>query len=83
MHTFGTPYNASDAITNTVISENTNYKNFIFSDIIPATSNGILYLDNRVNMESSTGNPEYAYFVNNYNAAKTNYTNYMVLQDSL
>ena len=80
MHSFGTPYNASDAITNTVISEDSNYKTFIFSDLIPATPNGVLYLNNRVNMESSTGNPEYTYFVNNYNTAKTSYSNYMVLQ---
>jgi len=29
MHTFGTPFNASDSITNKVISENPNYKVFL------------------------------------------------------
>lgn len=79
MHSFGTPYNASDANTNTVIGEDANYKVMMFSDVISAT-NGVTYLDNRVNMESATGSPEYAYFVDNYNAAKAGYTNYMILQ---
>ena len=74
MHSFGTPYNASDATTNTVISEDPNYKAFIFSDVIPATSNGVTYLEHRVNMESATGNPRYNYFVANYNANKNTYT---------
>ncbi|MFZ4455950.1 MAG: hypothetical protein ACOYOT_06990 [Bacteroidales bacterium] len=80
MHSFGTPYNASDATTNMVISEDPNYKAFLFSDIIPATSNGVTYLDHRVNMESATGNPLYNYFVANYNTYKNSYTDYMVLQ---
>jgi len=79
MHSFGTPYNASDATTNTVISEDPNYKVFMFSDLISAT-NGVTYLDHRVNMESATGSPVYSYFVDNYNAAKSGYTDYMVLQ---
>ena len=79
MHSFGTPYNASDATTNTVIGKDPNYKVFMFSDVVSAT-NGVTYLDNRVNMESATGVPGYSYFVDNYNAAKAGYTNYMVLQ---
>ncbi|MEI8086554.1 MAG: T9SS type A sorting domain-containing protein [Paludibacter sp.] len=79
MHSFGTPYNASDAITNTVIGENSNYKVMMFSDVKSVT-NGITYLDNRVNMESATGNPEYSYFVTNYYANKNTYSNYMILQ---
>ena len=79
MRTFGTPYNASDAITNTVIAENPNYKVFMYSSV-KSTTNGVLYVDNRVNMENGTGNPEYAFFVKNYNAQKNNYTDYMILQ---
>jgi len=79
MHSFGTPYNASDAVTNTVIGENPNYKVMMFSDITSAT-NGVLYMNNRVNMESATANPVYNYFVANYNSYKNTYQNYMVLQ---
>lgn len=79
MHTFGAPYNASDAITNTVIAETPSYKVFLFSDVVPA-ENGVKYLNNRVDMENGTGNPLYAYFVSNYNANKSTFTNNMVLQ---
>jgi hypothetical protein len=79
MHSFGTPYNASDANTNIVIGEDPNYKVMMFSDV-KSTTNGVTYLDNRVNMESATGNPEFSYFIDNYNAAKTGTTDYMILQ---
>ena len=79
MHSFGTPYNASDAVTNTVIGENPNYKVMMFSDVVSAT-NGVFYMNNRVNMESTTANPVYNYFVANYNTYKNTYTDYMVLQ---
>jgi len=79
MKTFGTPYNQSDAVTNTVISENPNYKVFLYSSL-KSTTNGITYLDNRVNMENGTGLTEYSFFIKNYNNAKGNYTDYMILQ---
>lgn len=79
MRTFGTPYNQSDAVTNTVIGENTNYKVMMFSQV-KSTTNGVMYLDNRVNMENGTGLPEFSYFIDNYLAQKNNYTNYMILQ---
>ena len=79
MHTFGPPYNQTDAITNTVIREDINYKVFMFSQITSST-NGITYLDNRVNMENATGNPVYNYFVANYNSFKNTYKDYMILQ---
>jgi hypothetical protein len=79
MKSFGTPYNQSDAVTNTVFSENPNYKVFMFSSV-KSTTNGITYVDNRVNMENGTGLAEYSYFVKNYNSSKANYTNYMTLQ---
>jgi len=79
MHSFGTPYNASDATTNIVIGENTNYKVMMFSDVVSST-NGVLYMNNRVNMESETANPVYNFFVANYNSYKNTYKNYMILQ---
>jgi hypothetical protein len=78
MKSFGAPFNHNDAVTNTVLSENTNYKVTMFNDPAPAAP--ILNLTNRVNMENGTGNPEYAFFVTNYNALKTTFTDYMVLQ---
>ena len=79
MHTFGTPYNHSDATTNTVVSEDPNYKGFFFNSV-PTNAMGFISLNNRVNMESATGNPEFAYFVANYNNYKSTYKDYMVLQ---
>lgn len=80
MHTFGTPYNASDSVTNKVISGNPNYKVFMLASQKPVLPNGILYLDNRVNMENGTGNPEFSFFMANYTKLKGKYTDYMVLQ---
>ena len=80
MHTFGTPYNASDSTTNKVISENLNYKVFLYSSKKPIQKNGILYLDNRLKMENGTGKPEYDYFIENYGIGKVKFTDYMVLQ---
>jgi len=80
MHTFGTPFNASDSITNRVISEDHEYTCFMLSSIVPNVSNGIKYLGNRTNMENGTGNPEFKYFVENYTKNKTKYTDYQILQ---
>ncbi len=80
MHSFGTPFNASDANTSKVMSEDPDYKVFIFPSIDAPATTKILNMDNRVNMENGTGNPEYSYFVTNFNNNKTKYTDYMVLQ---
>jgi len=80
MYTFGTPYNASDSITNRVVSEDTNYKVFMYSSVLPVITSGIMYMDHRVNMENGTGNPEFDYFVVNYNKLKNSYTDYITLQ---
>lgn len=80
MHTFGTPFNASDSVTNQVFSEDQAYKVFMFSSVVPSANAGSLYMDNRVNMENGTGNPEYDYFVTNYNKSKNRYTDYMTIQ---
>lgn len=80
MHSFGTPYNASDAITNTVISEDSNYKVFMLPSINAPASTGILNLKHRVNIEISTGEVDFAHFVTNYNTYKDTYKDYMLLQ---
>ncbi len=78
MRSFGAPFNHNDAVTNTVISENSNYKVCMFNN--PAPLAGVLNLTNRVNMEIATGSPDYNFFLTNYNTYKTVYTDYMVLQ---
>jgi len=80
MHSFGAPFNHIDKTTNIVISENPNYKVTMFNNPAPAFATGILNLTNRVNMENGTGKPEYAYFLTNYNANKSIYKDYIVLQ---
>ncbi|OAQ38278.1 hypothetical protein A5893_15940 [Pedobacter psychrophilus] len=80
MHSFGAPFNHNDATTNTVISENPNYKITMFNKPAADSQSGILNLENRVNMEIATGKPDYEAFVKNYNSKKGSYTDYMVLQ---
>lgn len=80
MVSFGTPYNASDSVTNRVISENANYKVFMFASLNPDQQNGLLYLNNRINIERGTGNPDYSYFIENYTKQKDKYADYIILQ---
>ena len=80
MRSFGTPFNASDSITNRVVSENTAYKVFMFSNVVPESENGIKYLGNRTNMEKGTGNPDFNYFIENYFTNKEKFSDYMILQ---
>lgn len=80
MHSFGSPANASDSITNKVISENPEYKVFMFSKNIPTNTKGVLYLNNRTNMENGTGNIDFNFFVENYKKNKDKYSDYMILQ---
>ncbi|MDD2611519.1 MAG: hypothetical protein PHR38_01895 [Bacteroidales bacterium] len=80
MHTFGSPHNISDEETNQVIFENPNYKVFMLSSKVPNANNGILYIDNRVNMENGTGNPQFDYFKEEYFKHKEEYKDYMILQ---
>ena len=80
MHSFGAPFNASDSITIRVMSENPKYKVIMLGSIIPARLTGILNLNQRVNLELSPGVPDSAYFVTNYLASKSKYSNYMIVQ---
>ncbi len=79
-HAFGAPYNQNDTTFMRVMSENPDMKVIMFSQQTPSAASGIMNLKNRVNMESATGVVGYAYFVGNYNAQKTAYRDYMVLQ---
>lgn len=80
MHSFGTPGNASDSVTNQIISEFPEYKVFMFSSVIPQSTKGLIYLNNMVNMENGTGNIDYKYLLDNYEKHKNKYTDYMILQ---
>ena len=80
MHTFGSPYNASDSTFNKVISQNKNYKVFMLNGMKTPETNGVANFNNRVNMESSTGNVNFDYFVTQYQKLKDKYPDYMVLQ---
>lgn len=78
MHSFGAPFNAVDSITGVVISENKNYKVYLFGS--EATPEGIMNLSHRVDMEIVPGNINYDHFVKQYNLYKKKYNDYMVLQ---
>lgn len=80
MTTFGAPFNHTDETTNLIISENSNYKLVFFTYPAPDSNLGIINLKNRVNIENGTGNPDFEFFVSNYNNFKDNYSDYMVLQ---
>lgn len=80
MHSFGTPFNANDATTNTVMSEDPNYKVMLFGNVNFAASTGIVNLTHRVDMEITAGTLSYDYLVTNYTKYKDNYADYMVLQ---
>jgi len=80
MRSFGSPYNANDTNTNKVIAEDANYKVTMFNKPAAPASTGILNLNNRVNMETTTGQVDYNAFVTNYNTYKNTYTDLMVLQ---
>lgn len=75
MQTFGPPFNKSDATTHRVISENPNYKVFLFTNaVIPE----VVSLQNRVDMENGVGNPDFNFFVDRYNSNSS--LPFMILQ---
>ncbi len=80
MVTFGSPYNATDETTNTVLEENPRYKIFLFCAPGLQSVEGMTYLNNRVNIENGTGNIEYDHFLASYRNNKNKYTDYMVMQ---
>lgn len=80
MHTFGSPFNGNDSVTFRVVSENRNYKVFLFSGIESSGDVNLSHLNHRISIENGTGNPELSLFLENYNKHKNMYTDYMVLQ---
>lgn len=81
MKTFAASFNGTDEDTNKVVSENDAYKVTYFQSPTPdQATTGILTLQNRVNIEISTGNTDYDFFITDYNDHKDDYTDYMVLQ---
>jgi len=66
MQSFGTPYNCSDATLTQVFEEQSRIKVFMFGD--DPLPNNALNLDRWVKMEMSGGQPNYDYFIEQYNA---------------
>ncbi len=80
MHTFGAPYNAADSVTLKVISENSNYKLIFFPSLDVGKHLKITSLNNRVDMEKGVGNPNYEYFVSNYEKNVVYQQSFMIIQ---
>jgi len=80
MHTFGSPNNATDSNTLKVLALNKNYKVIMLDGSPSGLRNGILFMNNRLNMESATGQVNYDYFVTQYQKLKTKYPDYIVMQ---
>jgi peptidoglycan/xylan/chitin deacetylase (PgdA/CDA1 family) len=80
MHTFGSPYNASDSVTNTVIKEQGDIKVFLFGSFKMDEIPGVKNYNNRVEMEITTGQVNYDHFVADYQKYKGKYKDNMVLQ---
>lgn len=80
MHTFGSPCNANDSITNQVLSNDTNYKVFFQNNFEDTSSKNLLFLKwPDVQVEKVLGDPNYSFFVNNYNSIIRYNTKYMIL----
>jgi peptidoglycan/xylan/chitin deacetylase (PgdA/CDA1 family) len=80
MHTFGAPNNATDSNTFKILRLNKNYKVVMLDGSPSGIRNGILYMNNRLNMESATGQVNYDYFVSQYQKLKSKYPDYIVMQ---
>jgi peptidoglycan/xylan/chitin deacetylase (PgdA/CDA1 family) len=80
MRTFGSPYNASDSVTNTVIKEQGDIKVFLFGSFKTDEIPGVKNYNNRVEMEIITGQVNYDHFVADYQKYKNKYKDNMVLQ---
>ncbi len=80
MRTFGSPYNASDSVTNIVIKEQGDIKVFLFGSFKTDEVPGVKNYNNRVEMEITTGQVNYDHFVADYQKYKGRYKDNMVLQ---
>lgn len=73
--TFGAPFNHTDKNTNLAILKEKNIKRVFFME---NRNDGLIYLNNRVNMENGTGILDFNYFKENLNKAEQK--DYIVLQ---
>lgn len=80
MRTFGSPYNASDSVTNTVIQQQGDIKVFLFGSFKTDEIPGVKNYNNRVEMEITTGQVNYDHFLADYRKYKGKYIANMVLQ---
>lgn len=81
MHTFGSPCNANGEITDRIINEDISYNVFFLANVAKISPTRILYLNwPRVEIENGIGNPEYEFFVKNYNLNIRYSPKYMILQ---
>ncbi len=80
MTSFGSPYNATDSNTIRVIAENGGYKSVMFSTVDTASYPALRFLNNRVDMEKGTGNPNFELFMSDYRKHREYQNSYIVLQ---
>lgn len=80
MHTFGAPNNATDTNTFKVIALNKNYKVVMLDGSTSGMRNGILFMNNRLNMENGTGKVNYEHFITQYKKLSGKYKDYFVMQ---
>jgi len=81
MNTFGAPENAIDDTTFQVVNENPDYHVFFFNWLPNCTSTEHLVIVNqRADMENGPGNVNYEYFVQRYNYTTQFWHDYLVLQ---
>jgi peptidoglycan/xylan/chitin deacetylase (PgdA/CDA1 family) len=80
MHTFGAPNNATDSNTFKVIALNKNYKVVMLDGSKSGIRNGLLFMNNRLNMENGTGKVNYDYFLTQYQKLSGQYQDYFVMQ---
>ncbi len=80
MHTFGAPYNATDSVCLRVVSENPQYQGIFFSRAAMPPGAALTRLNNQVGMEKTTGKPDAAYFIEQYEKHPEYRSSYLVLQ---
>jgi predicted deacetylase len=80
MHSFGSPFNKADNNTIKVIKKNKAYKVFLLKGGESGFRDDLLYLNNEVLMERTTGVINYQLFYDNYQATKDKYKDFIVIQ---
>lgn len=80
MQTFGAPFNAVDSNTLAVIASNKNYRTLFYFSAAPEKHTHLRRLNNRVNIENGTGNPNFDYFRAECETTNAMKAPYLVLQ---